>query len=114
MVAAVNAKAVQLAYPVETAGDPITEIVFRRPKAKDMALIAKVEALRADIETGGDRAAETEAALLLIRALSGQPEDVVAEIDLFADLPRLAEEAGGFLEAITPEARPEVPTAGEA
>lgn len=101
-----DVKTITLAYPITVGGETITEVIFRRPKAKDMRLIARVEALRGDIEkgTGQGAEAEAEAALLLIRAVSGLSEAEVEELDLFDDIPTLSEEAGSFLEAIAPEA----------
>ncbi|HYG91214.1 MAG TPA: phage tail assembly protein [Azospirillum sp.] len=74
-----------LDYPVELAPHPrVTELVMRRPKAKD-ELEAKKRALIPD-----------EIEMHLFALLTGQAFDVIAEVDLEGDYPKLQEAYKNF------------------
>jgi hypothetical protein len=78
-------KTIQLAHPFEVGGKTISEVTFRRPKARDMALIADLERIEAAKDTGSiTRAQEMEASFLTIRAVTGLPVETVEELDLLA------------------------------
>lgn len=98
-------KTVQLKHPFEAMGKTFSEVVFRRPKAADMPLIARLEEIeKAAGESGPSPADEAEATFLLIRVVTGLPAAVIEELDLMEDLPAVSEEAAGFLESIAPRA----------
>lgn len=109
-----EAKTVQLAYPITVNGKTMSEVVFRRPKGRDMRLLARVEGIDSAApvtmvdgeevkEVRGEAAAEASA--LLIRAVTGLSEAAMDELDLLEDIPKLSEEAANFLESITPPAQ---------
>lgn len=107
---------VTLTHPVIVGGREVTEIAFDRPKAKRMALIAKMEAIRSDAQISDEeqpelsKNQEVEITFLMIRAVTGWTDDEVGEIDLFDDFPVVGEAAARFLESIAPQA----PVAGGA
>jgi hypothetical protein len=100
-------KTIPLRHPFEIAGKTFTEVVFRRPKARDMALLARLEEIERTKVEGGEPspADQAEGVTLLLRAVSGLPQEVIEEIDLLEDIPTLSEEAAGFLEGIAPPAQ---------
>lgn len=69
---------ITLDYPVELAPHPkVTELVMRRPKAKDELQAKKLALIDDEIE------------MHLFAILTGQAFDVIAEVDLEADYPKL-------------------------
>lgn len=98
-----TAKTIPLSFPVVFGGQTISEVVFRRPKGKDMPLLERLDAMRP--EGGGEMTLKGEAAALMIRVVSGLPEAFVDELDLIEDIPRLTEEAAAFLESIAAPAQ---------
>ena len=96
---------VALSFPVTVAGKEITEAVFRRPKGRDMRLLARLQELEPGEGKPPSPEAQSEATALIIRAVTGWGPEVVDEVDLLEDIPRLAEAAADFLERITPPAQ---------
>ncbi|MBY0401804.1 phage tail assembly protein [Myxococcota bacterium] len=78
-------KTIPLDFPVEREGGEITELVIRRPKAKDLALVEEVRAKGEGVEE----------AIALLAILSGQPVEVIEEID-FEDFTRASEALADF------------------
>lgn len=102
-----TAETISLKFPIEVGGKTITEITLRRPKVKDMPLLARIgEIEAAKVNDTLPKDLEAEATFLLIRAVTGLPEAVVGEIDMLDDFPAIAEAAAGFLESISPTAQP--------
>lgn len=100
-----TAKTIPLSFPVVFGGQTISEVVFRRPKGRDMKLLARL----GDISDGGEGEEakpaaidEAEVSALMIRATTGISEEVFDELDLMEDIPRLTEAAADFLESIAP------------
>ncbi len=96
---------VTLTHPVTIGGREISEIAFERPKARRMALLARIEALRSAVPDGGEAApmskeAEVEVSYLMVRVVTGWTDEDVDEIDLIDDFPRVVEAAADFLESI--------------
>lgn len=98
-------KTLALSFPVTVAGKEITEAVFRRPKGRDMRLLARLQELEPEEGQAAASEAQSEATSLIIRAVTGWGPEVVDEIDLLEDIPRLAEAAADFLESIAPPAQ---------
>ena len=102
---------VTLTHPVTIGGREISEIVFERPKAKRMALLARIEALRPAAPEGQEappmsKEAEVEVSYLMVQVVTGWADDEVDEIDLIDDFPRVVEAAADFLEGIGGRAAP--------
>lgn len=102
---------VTLTHPVNFGGREVKEVVFDRPKAKRMALMARMDGIRASAPIGADgqpqlsKDQEVEITFLIIRAVTGWTEDEVGEIDMFDDFPAVGEAAARFLESIAPQAQ---------
>ncbi len=96
---------IKLKHPFEFGGKTISEVSFRRLKAKDMRLLADLEALEG--EGGKHEGAKNggEAAMLLVQITTGLPREAVEEIDLMEDFPAVSEAAGDFLAATAPPAQ---------
>lgn len=100
---------VTLTHPVIVGGREVNEVVFQRPKAKRMALLAQMDGIRAAAPVGADgkpvlsKDQEVEITFLMIRAVTGWSDDDVGEIDLFDDFPVVGDAAASFLESIAPQ-----------
>ena len=101
---------VTLTHPVIIGGREVKEVAFDRPKAKRMALMARMDGIRTSAPIGADgqpelsKDQEVEITFLMIRAVTGWTDDEVGEIDLFDDFPVIGEAAARFLESIAPQA----------
>ena len=96
---------VTLTHPITIGAREISEIAFERPKAKRMALLARIEQLRPAVTDGAEappmsKEAEVEVSYLMVRVVTGWTDDEVDEIDLIDDFPRVVEAAADFLESI--------------
>jgi hypothetical protein len=80
-------RAFPLAYPVEHDGAPLTEVVLRRAKARDMAAIEKI--------AGEDKTGQMDQTIGIIAVLSGLPADVVGDLDA-EDFTALSEALADF------------------
>ena len=98
-------EAIHLKHPFEFGGKTISEVSFRRLKAKDMRLLAELEALEGDGGKPEGTADEGEAAMLLVQITTGLPREAVEEIDLMEDFPVISEAAGNFLAGTAPPAQ---------
>lgn len=97
-----TAKTITLKYPFEFEGKTISEVSFRRLKAKDMPLLARLEAMEGDGGKPEGTADEAEAAMLLVQIVTGLPRGAIEEIDLMEDFPAVSEAAGDFLAGTAP------------
>ncbi len=95
-------KTIPLKYPFDFGGKTISEISFRRLKAKDMPLLARLEGLEGEGGKPEGTANEAEAAMLLVEIVTGLPREAVQEIDLMEDFPAVSEAAGDFLAGTAP------------
>lgn len=99
-----TATEIVLTYPITVGGKEVSTVKLRRPKARDMPLLAEVKGIE---DRAGDAGISEEDALransLMIRAVTGLSGDDLGEVDLFDDLPRLTEAASDFLESIAPQ-----------
>jgi hypothetical protein len=81
----------KLNYPIPNGTETITDIVLRRPKARDL--------LRIEGSKAGEGMAGT---IAIIAMLSGLPKDALEDLDA-SDLTRLNTELAGFFQKYTDE-----------
>lgn len=96
---------IKLKHPFEFGGKTISEVSFRRLKAKDMRLLAELEAMDGEGGKEGGAVDDGEAAMLLVHITTGLPREAVDEIDLMEDFPAVSGAAADFLAEIAPPAQ---------